>query len=260
MSDIELTCPSGLRGLVRGLVGRDYRSFNRQTARTGEGLTKLLQSCWTETFDPGPYSIGPSGVINWADVLIGDRFYALIGIRQAMYPEEKYAFKVTCREMRCRQSIDWQIDLLNQLPVKKLPESSKTALLEGRNEFRLELAPPGVGVWFKLITGRAQAAQQRLIQQAVKNAPRGEKPADLVLALASRIVRVEGLDGSEGPEGYETRVEWLEDLDGTCHRKLVRGFDAADGGVETSIEVECPHCMAVQDVELPFDETFLMPK
>ena len=257
MSELELTCPSGLRGVVRGMKGRDYRSFNRQTARSGEGLTKLLQACWTQTHDPGPYKVGSGGEINWSDVLIGDRLYALIGIRQVMYPDEKYTFKLTCREVRCRQPIEWQIDLLEQLPVKVLSEASKVALREGRNEFKLDLVPPGVGVWFKLLTGRDQATQQRLLQQAVRNAPRGEKPSDLVLALASRIVRVEGLDGSDN---FETRVEWLEELDGTCHRKLLRGFDAADCGVETTIEVECMSCMAVQEVELPFDETFLMPK
>jgi hypothetical protein len=257
MSDIELTCPSGLRGMVRGLKGRDFRNFNRQTSRSGEGLTKVLQGCWTQTIDPGPYAAASDGGVNWADVLIGDRLYALIGIRQAMYPEEKYSFRITCREMRCRQSIDWQIDLLKELPVKKLPEASKAALVEGRNEFKVDLAPPGVGVWFKLMTGRDQSAQQRMIQQAVKQAPRGEKPSDLVLSLASRIIRVEGLDGSED---FDARVEWLEDLDGSCHRKLLRGFDAVDCGVETSIEVECQACMAVQGVELPFDETFLMPR
>jgi hypothetical protein len=40
---------------------------------------------------------------------------------------------------------------------------------------------------------------------------------------------------------------------------LLDSFDEADGGVETSIEVECPACGGVQDVQLPFERGFFLP-
>jgi hypothetical protein len=55
-------------------------------------------------------------------------------------------------------------------------------------------------------------------------------------------------------------VEWVEDLSGTVHREMLRGFDRVDCGVDTTIEVECPACYAVQEIELPFDAGLLFPK
>ena len=35
--------------------------------------------------------------------------------------------------------------------------------------------------------------------------------------------------------------------------------DRVDFGVDTTIEIECPDCFALQEVELPFDRSFFMP-
>jgi hypothetical protein len=39
----------------------------------------------------------------------------------------------------------------------------------------------------------------------------------------------------------------------------VEEFDRVDCGVETDIEIECPECFSVQELELPFEKTFFMP-
>jgi hypothetical protein len=42
---------------------------------------------------------------------------------------------------------------------------------------------------------------------------------------------------------------------------LRTAFDEVDCGVETTIEVECPECLGVQSVDLPFGPSFfLAPK
>ncbi len=41
---------------------------------------------------------------------------------------------------------------------------------------------------------------------------------------------------------------------------LLDRFDELDGGVETTIDVECPACFGVQEVELPFERGFFLPR
>ena len=77
---IEIECPSGLVGKVRGLKGRDGRFLTDQTiARQGTMIDHILGACWEETVEPGVYSNGairPDGFPNWGKVLQGDRTYA----------------------------------------------------------------------------------------------------------------------------------------------------------------------------------------
>ena len=261
--DVEVTFPSGLRGRIRGLVGRDFKSFNRATAKTGEGVTKILNACWVETLDPGIYK-SDTGRLNFADVLVGDRFYGIVGIRLAMYPagtpEEKYGFKVPCHDTGCRASIEWEVKL-DELPVKRLPKASADKLQARDNRFEARL-DDGTVVTFSLQDGRGQAKAHRLQQQFVRHAERGQKPADIVLALAARIATVSGVDIDPDDEttAYEQKVAWLEDLRAPMHRRILRTMEAADCGIETEIEIECPECGARQDIDLPFDATFLFPK
>lgn len=262
--DIEITFPSGLRGRIRGLVGRDFKLFNRATAKTGEGVTKILNSCWVETVDPGIYRADASGRVNFADVLVGDRFYGIVGIRMAMYPpgcdEEMYTFKVHCTDPGCRATIEWQVKLAD-LPVRKLPKATADKLVAGVNEFETKL-DDGTVVTFALQNGRGQAKAHRLQQHLTRHAERGQKPADIVLALAARIVRISGVEVDEDDEhtAYEQKVAWLEDLRGPMHRRILRAIEKADCGIETEIEVECDECGARQELDLPFDATFLFPK
>jgi hypothetical protein len=61
------------------------------------------------------------------------------------------------------------------------------------------------------------------------------------------------------PESQKRR--FLEELDVADAEHLRAAFDEVDCGVETTIEVECPECLGVQDVELPFGPSFfLAPK
>lgn len=258
-SEVEVECPSGMTGAFRGLIGRDYRSFNRQTARTGEGVTKILNACFTVA-DPGIYKTNAAGNVDWNDVLVGDRMFGLISIRRAMFPDEPYTFRIACREKFCRQPIHWGVPLA-ELPIKKLPEESKALLTAGTNEFEVPLV--GQRVWFQLLTGRDQIKRHKLIQQAQRRAlaDSNEKASDLVYALAARIVRVEGLDFGHGDSiDFETKVKWLEEIGTPDHRRLLRAMDKVDCGVETTIELTCEECGSQQEVELPFDETFLFPK
>ncbi len=52
---------------------------------------------------------------------------------------------------------------------------------------------------------------------------------------------------------------FVDELSLADARYLGGEFQHADCGVETSIDIECPECFAVQAVDLPFDADFFLP-
>jgi hypothetical protein len=240
MTDV-ITCPSGLQGRVRGMKVREERVLaDRKLARGGGQVEALLAACWEETLDPGPYDF-EGGRMDWSQVLQGDRFYALLRVRALTYGP-LYAFSVACREEGCRSTIEWELDLFD-LPVRTLSEASRAAFASG-NRFETRLPDAGRHAWFRLLTG---ADEQRLAT-AARGA--GERAFSAMLAL--RVLELEGVD-SQG------KRRALEDLTLRDADFLLGEFDRVDCGVDTALEVECPHCLLTQEVELPFDRTFFLP-
>jgi len=238
---VTITCPSGLSGRIRGLKVREERILtDRKLAKRGEQVDRLLAACWEETVDPGPYDFGDKD-IDWSMVLQGDRFYALLQLRALTYGPD-YAFSVPCQNDTCRSRIDWELSL-HDLPVRPLTPESLTAFTSG-NRFECTLPDAGVKVWFRLFTG----AEERRLPQLQKTA--GDKLLSAMLAL--RVVEIDGVD---------TRKKrlFIEDLTMRDADFLVDEFDRVDCGVETEIEIECPDCFTVQDLELPFGRSFFLP-
>ena len=240
MSEI-ITCPSGLSGRVRGMKVREERILtDRKLAKSGGQMEELLAACWVETLDRGVYDFGERSV-DWSRVLQGDRFYALLKIREATYGPA-YAFSVSCPVEACRTRIDWELDV-NDLPVRPLSEESRAAFVAG-NRFPMTLPDAGTRVWFKLFTG---ADERRL--PALKKAA-GDHFISAMLGM--RLVEIQGVDAKD-------KRRFLEDLSMRDADALVDAFDRADCGVDTALEVECPECFGRAEVELPFDATFFLP-
>jgi hypothetical protein len=239
MSD-TIICPSGLTGRIRGMKVREERILaDRKLAKRGGQLDELLAACWEETFDPGPYVF--DGKADWSRVLQGDRFYALLQLRCLTYGPE-YAFSVSCAEDACRRRIPWELSL-HELPTQPLSPESRATFQAG-NRFETRLPGAGTRLWFKLLTG---ADEQNLV--ALRRTA-GDRALSAVLAY--RIVEIEGADA-------KNRRAFLEDLSMADADFLHTEFDRVDCGVETAIDIECPECWAMQEVELPFDRSFFMP-
>lgn len=238
MADV-ITCPSGLHGRVRGMKVREERILaDRKLAKSSGQLDELLTSCWEESTDAGPYCVAQSS-IDWGAVLQGDRFFALLMIRTLTYGPQ-YGFGVSCRN--CRARIEWEVDL-TKLPVRPLSAESRAAFMAG-NRFETALPDAGKRVWFKLLTGD----DERKLPALQRAAP------DRLLSsvLAYRVLDVEGVDPKD-------KRAFLEDLTLRDADFLVDEFDRVDCGVDTTIEVECPECREIQDVDLPFDSAFFLP-
>ena len=234
-----VVCPSGLSGRMRGMKVREERILaDRRKVRDGGGLDALLAACWETTEDDGPYNFAGAPP-DWGKVLQGDRFYALLMLRALTYGAE-YAFSVCCRS--CRSRFEWELDL-RDLPVKHLPAASREAFAAG-NRIVTELPGCGRKVTWSLPTGADEALAAKV----------GETVGDRVLSamLAMRVKDVEGLAAKD-------RRAFLEDLSMGDAAFLMSAFEDADCGVDTRVEVECPRCLEVQDVDLPFGPGFLLP-
>jgi hypothetical protein len=239
----HIVCPSGLAGEVRGLKGKEGKLLtDRNAARSGGLFEKLLSACWLSTTDPGIYDVPVGGPLDWSKVIAGDRFYALLQIRSQTFGDE-YAFSVQCSNSSCRERFEWTLDL-KDLQVVQLSEASKAAFKAG-NRFETKLPRDGRRVWFRLMTGADEARASSVMKSSQDGA--------LLTALALRIVEIEGVPDSE-------KRSFLDEMEMADAAALIELFDRVDGGVETSIDIECPSCMGVQEVQLPFERNFFLPK
>lgn len=229
MSTREVTCPSGLTGTVRGLsVSEAEVLTDRRLVHEGLVPDKVLGTAWESTSDPGPYDVKEDGAVNWDNVLVCDRFFALMMVRVATYGPE-YEFKVGCQG--CKSSIQWALNL-EELPTRKMPDD---ALEVFKRDNRHRVSVGGHTVIFQLLNG----AKERKAQKAL----RGSKNR-LVTALAQRIIDI---------EGEKNKMLWIRNLPMQDAVDLINSFDDHDGGVETAVDIICPECGMVQGVALPFD-------
>jgi len=243
MPEIHVTLPSGAKGTIRGLKGRELNLFaNRAAARRGKTAAKILQGVWLTTSDAGPLY---DTEIDWTKAPACDRFTALFYARIATFGAE-YAFRHQCAH--CGKKYNWVEDL-EKRPVKALPESSIARFKDG-NKFRTAVTDPKGDervVEFQLLTPKLEGK----IDQAQSLAPTEKATA----SLAQRIVQIEGVEEGKGPV-----KRFLEDLDVGPLYDLMELMDEVDGGIETSIEVDCPHCGDTEDLELPLGREFWDPE
>lgn len=254
MPQIEIECPSGLKGVVRGLTGAEIDLFaNKQEVQRRNVSRRVLQNCWVETSDWGPlYSRAfddakRNAKIRMDDVLTCDRFYALLQIRVATHGEN-YDFSVQCSNPTCRKKYDWRININEDLDVYELPEESIETYVNG-NRFRVDVM--GNDVTFKLQTG----ADENTTIKAYDLAPDQQATTSVV----QRVVSVLMPNGELASDGNDIR-QWARQLSYEKTMALVDSMDRADGGVQTNFEVQCSHCGHLEEIELPLGSDFWTPK
>lgn len=225
---MEITCPSGLTGIIRGMtVGEAGRMANRKAARRGDATDRILMGSWVETLDPGPYTLAKDGSLDWSKVLIADRFFATMMVRVATHGPD-FDFRVQCEA--CQQSIDWFLKLTD-LPVKRVPKASLENFVNGN---RFETSVGGKVVTFRLHSGKDELKVQRAARLA-------EDP--LTAVLAHQIIEI---------QGEKNKIHWIKNLGLATGFELREKFDDVDGGVESDIDVVCDECGTEQAVDLPF--------
>lgn len=263
---MEIITPSGLEGSIRHLSIADGRHLTSLRASKSNKIPDyILNACWVETTDGGMYNF--DGKPNFGRVVAGDRDYALMQIRIATFGSE-YTFKIQCK---CKERFEWNIDLA-LLPIKKLSKKDRETFSAGN---RFEEVLPGTNrkIWFMLATGNdlINAAAQRKQQKhkdrnrRVKAAAMGDDEENLILeSIVMRTLDIEGVSlGEQNPIKKKKLIRAFfesPDLSLGIAPRILDLFDSHDCGVETTIEVECPHCERKQDVNVPFDEDFFFPR
>jgi len=231
---MQITCPSGLAGEIRKLkVKEENLLADVKKMRSGVGLNDVLRSIWTATHDSGPYKLDDGEPPDFNKVLMGDHFYATVYMRVASIGPE-YAFKTQCTNQFCRQPFEWELDL-TKLPVQKLSDESRK-IFTTDNRFEAVVPSTGTKVWFKLLLSDAQ--------QRFNKARREQAHRMATMAMRMQLIEVEGVDKRK-------LNDWIDDLDTDDASALREAFDAAGCGIETTIEVECPSCDQIFEIELP---------
>lgn len=245
---IELV--SGFAGEIRKLKGQEAQLFaDPIQIKSGQSFEGMLRNCFERVTDPGPYKFLTAGervsVKDWAKILTGDRFDALIKIRRASFGPD-YEFRFQCQA--CKEANDWELDV-DDLPRRVLAEDSRMKIEAGQNVFDVP-GPEGTTFFFKLGTGADEMAAAKL-KRAQKNV------WGIVDALALQAVKVEGLENGAHPGRIK---EWLNACDLDELLALLEATDEKNCGVDTKIEVVCSFCQWQQEIQLPFETTFFLPK
>lgn len=244
----EIVCPSGLRGTIRNWkISEGNILSNKRLAKQNKLIDELMKSVWLKTEERGLCEYEMNGVgPKWQTVLTGDRMYALIQARILTFGSS-YDFKYQCDNGACERHFWWEIDL-SDLPVRKLDKESAKLFNEG-NRFSAPCdSLGGKKIEFQLMTG--------LIQRKAQKDQEDNQDEPLTTSLSHRIL---GVEGKKFDEKKNTVRTWLNDQGLDLALDLVDVLDSVDCGVETSIEVECPHCQNEMDVELPLGKEFFMP-
>ena len=219
------------------------------------GLMEVLDKCTIGIVDPGPYDfLTAGGKANWKQMIRGDMFSALVQLRSITYTDgQNLGFEQRCPNMSCGKRFLAQVDLFEDLLWQDMPQESIEKLKSGE---LFEVVIDGKKVGYTLAFGKTEETYGLLIEQ--------NPGRDMSCGLRARIATVEDLK----PHQY---LDWLDGRNGDdqCEfpgltsqdaEDLREAFDVVEGGVDTSVEVRCPKCQGMFDVNVPFSAFFLPGK
>lgn len=251
MPEQDVHAPSGLKGKVRGLQGEELNLFANQQEAKRRGIgDRILKACWLETTDVGTtYDFGGDDTIDFDKVLTCDRFYTMLQIRIATHSKD-FDFPVQCTKGSCRKRFDWVLDLDKDLEVYDLPAESRA---EFKTANRFETTLGDQTIFFRLLVGE----NEKEAQKAADMSPN----ALATTAIAQRVIGFRGPGQTTTTTDGNDIAAWAKRLGVSNTLELISNMDKADGGVETEIEIQCPFCGHIMDVDVPFDSgAFWVPR
>ena len=241
---MEITCPSGLKGSIRGMKVKELGDMSdAKLIRSGKIVDKIVSNCWEKTLSAGPYP--HKDPLPWADLLQGDRAWAFLCIRSATFGND-FAFEHTCGNEMCKYKYEASVKL-DSLTLKELP---KTSYSHVTNATPLETIVAGKKVKFRLLKCSDDQRLTTLTQQMQLSFP--------VAQLICRIVEVEGILESD----VDDLVKWVEDLPLADGLDLRQTMEDADCGVEMEIVLTCPNksCGNTEKLDLPLGSGFFQTR
>jgi len=215
-------------------------------------LTEIMTRCAVSVKDPGPYPfMEVGGKPDWNLMAKGDRFAAMLDLRCLTYRDgHLYDVDLRCTNSLCGEKFNWEVDIPKDVLRINFPQESVDKLRSGG---LFEVTIDGKVVKYNIAIGKTEEVYNRLCMQYPGR--------DMASALRARIVEVEGLQPSQ-------IMDWLDGEGGSEFEGLTSqdaedlrdAFDRVDGGVDTTLEAECPACHSVIEFDLPFSGIFLPGK
>lgn len=253
--------PSKMKLKFRKLMLHDESvladAMNDKRADIEETIEQIVTSCVVSVVDPGPYTKLKEGDSltqrSWLEILRGDYFCACLKLREMSYRDRgKIDVDLKCDAGgTCKHEFAVEVDISNDLIYQELPEESFNRLREGKS---FETIVAGRKVQFMLSMGKSQHLARKYMEQY--------SGRTMAAGLRSRIISVEGVESRDimdWLDGQGKNPEYMG-LTADDAEDLRDAFDAADCGVDTTLEAKCPKCHGYFDFVLPFTGIFLPSK
>jgi len=214
--------------VVREITGEEEDMLSSRSVPNDSKMNELISRCVTSI---GPFTERPKLRKIVKELTVGDRIFLIFAIRRVTLGDV-YPFQAGCTS--CGDVSLYQVNL-SKLEVKEM-EDPKVRVFD-------DVLPSGKKVRFHAMTGEGE---EKLAKVAKKR-----KNDHLSLSI---LMRVDMLDGSPPS---------LQDLKrlGMRDRNYLRDqFDKREGGVDTTMELQCPGCGNEFKTELAVDaRNFFFP-
>lgn len=177
------------------------------------------------------------------DLLVIDQFYLLLSLRVHSFGSE-YEIPIRCQY--CREQAKVKINLTDDLNMRYINETAS-------EPFKFDLPVSGKSIGFRLMRVRDQF---RIRQHTKRMRMQTVDPTDPShqFRLALTIVEIDGVEIDLSQAQQFVRTMHMGDSNA-----LQNEIDRVEGGVDTRIYPECPHCGAANQIRMPFELEFFRP-
>lgn len=177
------------------------------------------------------------------ELLLSDRFYILLMLRTRSFGA-RYKFPFRCSG--CNAQSKQEVNLVEDLTIKPM----ESGLQE---PFDVLLPISGDTVSLRFLRGKDEA---RIARHAKRVRMQSSDPSDpsYLYRLALQIVTINGV---EKPlldvENYVAKMDVGDSA------KIRAETDLREGGIDTTIYIDCPFCGFTNEMEMPFSVEFFRP-
>jgi hypothetical protein len=217
------TLPTGLEAELREMTGAEEEILtNPRLIRSGEAINRVLENCVLRLGE----NEKPSAA-DMLDLLSGDRLFLLVKLRQISLGDE-VKLELVCPNTTCRE-----VNVVT-INIEELEVTPYTA----EREFSITLPGSKSTVRFRHLDGHMEKRLASL------------KEATISSAMMMRVVDVNGKPPSK---------KLIADLSLRDRNALREAMRESDGGIDTTVEVDCVACGTRIRTRLEAEPGFLFP-